>query len=101
MAEPESDSVSSNNMARIPDCLFSSVQNKVKDYSNGYIHLDLYVLDKAEFEFSLYPKESKGPLIDAVAHLISDLKTNYNVVGFCILECPTETVLLTMLFGWL
>ena len=87
MDEPESEYVSNHNMITITDCQYSNVQKKVKNFKNVYIHLDLDVLDKAEFEFSLFPTTSKGLLIDDVAHLIGELKMNNNVVGFCITEC--------------
>lgn len=92
MDEPESEYVYAHNITTIADCQFSNVQKKVKDYKNVYIHLDLDVLDKAEFEFSLFPTDSKGLLIDEVTRLISDLKTNCNVVGFCITECTATKV---------
>jgi len=92
MDEPESEYVSNHNMTTIADCQFSNVQNKVKNFTNVYIHLDLDVLDKAEFEFSLFPTTSKGLLIDDVARLIGELKMNNNVVGFCITECTATKI---------
>jgi arginase len=87
MDEPESEYVADHNMTIIADCQFSAVQNKVKNFGNVYIHLDLDALDIGEFAYSLFPTTSKGLLIDDVAHLLRDLKTNHNVVGFCITEC--------------
>ena len=92
MDEPESEYVSNHNMTTIADCQFSNVQNKVKNFKNVYIHLDLDVLDKAEFEFSLFPTTSKGLLIDDAARLICELKMNNNVVGFCITECTATKI---------
>lgn len=90
--EPESEYVSNHNMTTIADCQFANVQYKTKNFNNVYIHLDLDVLDKAGFEFSLFPTESKGLLIDEVARLISELKMNNNVVGFCITECTATKI---------
>ena len=92
MDEPESEYVSNHNMTTIADCQFSNVQNKIKNFKSVYIHLDLDVLDKAEFEFSLFPTTSKGLLIDDVARLIGELKMNNNVVGFCITECTATKI---------
>ena len=72
--------------------IFLIFQNKVKNFKNVYIHLDLDILDKAEFEFSLFPTTSKGLLPDDVARLISELKMNNNVVGFCISECTATKI---------
>jgi arginase len=92
MDEPESEYVSNHNMTIIADCQFSNVQNKVKNFKNVYIHLDFDVLDIAEFEYSLFPTTSKGLLIDDVARLITELKKNTNVVGFCITECTATEI---------
>ncbi|GAB3223357.1 arginase family protein [Spirosoma arcticum] len=92
MDEPESDYVSSHNMTRISDCKYTSLQKKANNYTNIYIHLDLDSLDVREFEFSLYPTESKGLSINDVAQLIYDLKMNKNVVGFSITECTATKI---------
>ncbi|GAB3226818.1 arginase family protein [Spirosoma arcticum] len=92
MDEPESDYVSMHNMTRITDCQYSSLKKKVNRYKNIYIHLDLDSLDVREFEFSLYPTQSKGLSINDVAQLIRDLKMNNNVVGFSITECTATKV---------
>jgi arginase len=65
---------------------------KKNNYNNIYIHLDLDSLDVREFEFSLYPTQSKGLSITDVAQLIYDLKMNKNVVGFSITECTATKI---------
>ena len=92
MDGPESDYVSMHNMTSITDCQYSSLKKKVNRYKNIYIHLDLDSLDVKEFEFSLYPTQSKGLSINDVAQLIRDLKMNNNVVGFSITECTATQV---------
>ena len=53
--EPESEYIRQYNIITITDCQFEAVQNKIKNFKNVYIHLDLDVLDKSEYEFSLFP----------------------------------------------
>src|SRR5688500_18736813 len=44
--EPESKYIMQHNITTIKDCQFVFVQNKIKNFRNVYIHLDLDVLDK-------------------------------------------------------
>jgi len=89
--EPENEYIRRHNILSIPDCEFAKVQEKIKDFKNVYIHLDLDVLDKSEFEFTMYPSSS-GLLVADVAELIRRVKENNNVVGFCITECAATTL---------
>jgi arginase len=83
--EPEREYISKNNITTISNCDFSEIQPKIKNFTTIYIHLDLDVLDKSAFEFTMFPT-SKGFTIYDVAQLIKKLKVNYDVAGFCITE---------------
>jgi arginase len=89
--EPESKYISQHNITTITDCQFEHVQNKTKNFRNVYIHLDLDVLDRSEYEFSMFPTNI-GSSVSDVAELIRKIKTNCNVVGFCITESTATTV---------
>jgi arginase len=82
---PEREYILSNSMTTLEDCRYTIVQNEIKRFNNIYIHLDLDVLDKSEFEFSMFPS-TNGLSVHDVAQLIKELKSNHNVVGFCITE---------------
>lgn len=56
-----------------------------KDYKKVYIHLDLDVLDRSEFKFTLFPTDN-GFMINEVTDIIKKLKTDFDVVGICITE---------------
>ena len=81
--ESESEYILSNSITTLPSCEFEAIQNKIKNFKNVYIHLDLDVLDKSEYEFTMFPT-SNGFSVADVAELITQLKLNSNVVGFCI-----------------
>ena len=89
--EPESQYITQHNITTIPDCLFEPVQHKIKNFKNVYIHLDLDVLDKSEYEFSMFPT-NMGSAVSDVTELIRQIKANHNVVGFCITESTATTV---------
>jgi arginase len=89
--EPESQYIIQHNITTITDCQFEYVQNKIKNFKNVYIHLDLDVLDKSEYEFSMFPTNI-GSSVSDVAELIRKIKANYNVVGFCITESTATTL---------
>src|SRR3990170_7866704 len=89
--EPESKYIMQHNITTVTDCQFEYVQNKIKNFKNVYIHLDLDVLDKSEYEFSMFPT-NKGSSVSDVAELIRKIKTNCNVVGFCITESTATTL---------
>jgi len=89
--EPEKEYISRHNMTTITNCQYANVQNKIKNFKNVYIHLDLDVLDKSEFEFSMFPTNN-GSLISDVVQLIEKIKEHHNVVGFCITECTATTL---------
>jgi arginase len=89
--EPEKEYISRHNMTTITNCHYANVQNKIKNFKNVYIHLDLDVLDKSEFEFSMFPTNN-GSLILDVVQLIEKIKEHHNVVGFCITECTATTL---------
>lgn len=86
MDEPESDYILGHNMPIIADCQFANIQDKIKDFKKVYIHLDLDVLDRSEYEFSMFPTTNRGFLVADVAELIGKIKANNDVVGFCITE---------------
>ena len=89
--EPEKEYISRHSMTTITNCHYANVQNKIKNFKNVYIHLDLDVLDKSEFEFSMFPTNN-GSLISDVVQLIEKIKRHHNVVGFCITECTATTL---------
>ena len=88
---PENEYIIRHNILSITDCQFGEVQKKIKGFKNVYIHLDLDVLNKSEFEFSMFPS-SNGLLVADVAELIRKIKENHNVVGFCITESIAKTL---------
>lgn len=83
--QPEREYILNNSITSLDDCEYSTVYDEIKAFNNIYIHLDLDVLDKSEFGFTLFPT-SNGLSVDDVAELIKKLKANHNVVGFCITE---------------
>lgn len=83
--KPESEYILRHNITSISNCQFSEISNKISNFKNVYIHLDLDVLDKSEFEHTMFPT-SNGFSVVEVAKLISELKINCNIVGFCITE---------------
>ena len=88
--EPENEYIIRHHISSITDCDFVKVQQKIKDFKNVYIHLDLDVLNKSEFEFSMFPS-SDGLSVADVAELIRKVKENHHVVGFCITESIAKT----------
>jgi arginase len=89
--EPEQEYISRHNMTTIEYCQYADVQNKIKNFKNIYIHLDLDVLDKSEFEFSLFPTNI-GSSVSDVVRLVGEIKAHHNAVGFCITECTATKV---------
>jgi len=89
--EPESECIMKHSILTVTDCQFEAVENKMKDFKNVYIHLDLDVLDKREYAFSMFGTNNGLPVAD-VAGLIQKIKANHNVVGFCITESTAKTV---------
>ncbi|MGY0038107.1 arginase family protein [Pedobacter sp. NJ-S-72] len=85
MMNPESDFINNNKITTLPTCEFQFIQNKIDNSKKVYIHLDLDVLDKSEYEFTMFPTNG-GFLIPDVTELIKKLKEHYDVVGFCITE---------------
>lgn len=69
----------------VTNCQDAAIQNKIQNFKNVYIHLDLDVLDKSEFEFTMFPTIN-GFLVEDVVQLIEKIKSKHNVVGFCITE---------------
>jgi arginase len=82
---PESEYILANNIKSIQKCDFSDLKNIIEKFGNVYIHLDLDVLDKSEFEYTMFPT-SNGFKIDDVHNLILEIKRKSNVVGICITE---------------
>jgi arginase len=89
--EPESKYIMQHSITTVKDCQFEYVQDKIKNFNNVYIHLDLDVLDISEYEFSMFPTNI-GSSVSDVADLIRKIKANCNVVGFCITESTATTV---------
>lgn len=89
--KPESEYILKNNITALSSCEFATIQNKVKNFKKIYIHLDLDVLDKSDYEFTLFPT-SNGFLVSEVLELIKKLKQNYEVVGFCITESTATSL---------
>ncbi|WP_315819312.1 arginase family protein [Paraflavitalea speifideaquila] len=89
--EPEREYIIQQNITTIAECQFEHIQDKMKRFKNVYIHLDLDVLDKSEYEFSMFPTNNGSSVAD-VAELIRKIKANYNVVGFCITESTATAV---------
>jgi arginase len=89
--EPEREYILRHNITSVTNCQFAEIQGKVSNFKNVYIHLDLDVLDKSEYEFSMFPTNI-GSSVSDVAELIRKIKSNCNVVGFCITESTATTV---------
>lgn len=88
--EPEREYIMKHDILTITDCQYEAVQNKIKNFENVYIHLDLDVLDKSEYEYSLFGND--GVPVADVAELIKQIKANHHVVGFCITESTAKTL---------
>lgn len=89
--EPESEYIRQHNITTITDCRFEDVQHKIQHFKNVYIHLDLDVLDKSEYAFSMFPTNI-GSSVSDVAELVRKIKANCHVVGFCITESIARTL---------
>jgi len=84
--EPESEYIQRHHMATVDYCQYAAVEPKIKNFDKVYIHLDLDVLDRSEFEFSMFPTDN-GSLVSDVAALVEKIIARHNVVGFCVTEC--------------
>ncbi|MBF2709537.1 arginase family protein [Flavobacterium soyangense] len=89
--EPESEYILKHHIPTVTNCQFVDIQNKIKNFKNVYIHLDLDVLDKSEFEFTMFPTNN-GFLVADVVQLIEKIKAKHNVVGFCVTESTATTL---------
>jgi arginase len=83
--KPEEEYIKENNITSIQECAYGKIENKLSEFANIYIHLDLDILDKSEFPHTLFPS-SNGFRVAEVAKLLKKMKANHNVVGFCITE---------------
>ena len=83
--ESESNYISGKEIKTLSNCNFSDIQAAINGFNKIYIHLDLDVLDREEFEFTMFPTKG-GIKIKDVTQLIKDLKVHYDVVGICITE---------------
>lgn len=83
--QPESEYILKNQITSLADCQYQPIYEKIKVFKYIYIHLDLDVLDKSEYAHTLFPT-SHGLLVHEVAELITKLKSDHQVVGFCITE---------------
>jgi arginase len=62
---------------------------KQRDFENIYIHIDLDVLDPQQFPFVKCPTP-EGISFEALLRLVNELKGNFNIRGFSMVEfCPT------------
>lgn len=61
-----------------------------KGYGKVYIHLDLDVLDPAEYAHILFPT-ANGFKVDEVVEIIEKLRNDFDVVGLCITESTATT----------
>lgn len=89
--EPESEYIKKHNILTIADCNFEAVQNKTRHFKHVYIHLDLDVLDKREYAFSMFGTNDGLPVAE-VAELIRKIKAHNNVAGLCITESTATTL---------
>lgn len=89
--KPEQEYITTNNIASYSSCDFSQIRGKLNHYDHVYIHLDLDVLDKSEFAFTMFPT-SNGFLVKDVAELIQQVKEAYHVAGFCITESTATSM---------
>ncbi|RPJ75138.1 MAG: arginase family protein [Alphaproteobacteria bacterium] len=89
--EPERKYISSKRIVSLSNCNISEIQALRKDFSKIYIHLDLDVLDKKEFKFTMCPTRY-GFKISDVTQLLKDLKENYNIIGICITESTASNL---------
>jgi len=89
--EPESQYITQHNMTSIADCRFEYVEDILKNFKHVYIHLDLDVLDKSEYAFSMFPTDIGSTVAD-VTDLVRKIKANCHVVGFCITESIATSV---------
>jgi arginase len=65
----------------------SAIINSVKDrgFENIYIHIDLDVLDPQHFPFVKCPTP-EGITFDALLRLVNELKDNFKIIGFSMVE---------------
>ena len=72
---------------------YSRIEEAVakKGYGKVYIHLDLDVIDKAEYEHSLYPTGGDFK-VDEVVEIIEKLRNDFDVVGVCVTESTAKTL---------
>ena len=89
--EPESRYITQHSMTTVADCRFEDVQDKIKGFNYVYIHLDLDVLDRSEYAYSMFPTNIGSTVAD-VAELVRKIKANCTVVGFCITESIATTL---------
>jgi arginase len=70
----------------------SDIINSIKDrgFEKIYIHIDLDVLDPQQFPFVKCPTP-EGVSFEALLRLVNELKDNFQILGFSIVEfCPTR-----------
>ncbi len=70
--------------------IHSLSQEWPKQYKNAYIHIDLDVLDPIEFPHVCCPSPG-GLTISMLNTITQNLRQQYNVVGFSLLECSSTT----------
>jgi len=85
--DPEKEYIEANNITSLPSAEYYPVEQEINNrkFTNIYIHLDLDVLDREEFEFALFPTDNGLPVQD-VTQLIKNLKTNFKIAGICVTE---------------
>ena len=62
-----------------------------KGYGKVYIHLDLDVVDKAEYKYSLYPTGGDFK-VNEIVEIIEKLRNDFDVVGICVTESTATTL---------
>lgn len=88
---PEREFISSKKIKTLSNCDFSQIQAAINGFKKVYIHLDLDVLGKSEFEHTMFPSKN-GLKVTDVTQLIINLKESYDVIGFCITESTASNL---------
>lgn len=81
-----------HNVVSLSEAEYNRIEQAVgeKGYGKVYIHLDLDVLDKEEYEHTLFPT-GNGFKVDEVVDIIEKLRSDFDVVGLCITESTATT----------
>ncbi len=82
-----------HDIVSLPDAEYSRIEQAIekKGYGKVYIHLDLDVLDREEFEHTLFPT-GNGFKVDEVVEILEKLRNDFDVVGLCITESTATSL---------